>query len=293
MLFNFATILLAAAIGVVFALAGASHGLFCCDYPVMVLIVSGIFTVQILAFIPAYILRTEKFYDLAGSLTYITAVVTSIAAIQNADARSYLLTALILLWTLRLGYYLFQRVLRVGEDSRFAKIRHSFWEFLTAWILQGTWITFSLAAALAAITATKKIALDFFALSGSIIWLIGFLIEAVADWQKSQFRKNPANAGMFIRTGLWSWSRHPNYFGEIVLWIGIAVIAFPILRGWQFVTLLSPVFVAVLLIKVSGVPLLEAAADKKWGATPEYEAYKDNVSTLFPWRKMKSSKLQR
>jgi steroid 5-alpha reductase family enzyme len=104
----------------------------------------------------------------------------------------------------------------------------------------------------------------------------------VADNQKGRFKADPANQGKFISTGLWAKSRHPNYFGEIVLWIGVLLIAVPVLEGWQWVALLSPVFVALLLVKGSGVPLLEAKADKKWGGQPDYEAYKKNTPVLIP-----------
>ena len=116
--------------------------------------------------------------------------------------------------------------------------------------------------------------------SGLLIWAAGFAIEATADVQKSRFRADPANRGAFIHTGLWAWSRHPNYFGEIVLWIGVAVIALPVLQGWQYVTLISPLFVILLLTRVSGVPLLEKRADEKWGGQDDYEAYKRRTPVL-------------
>ena len=117
---------------------------------------------------------------------------------------------------------------------------------------------------------------------GGLTWAIGFGIEVVADRQKSVFREEPANAGRFISSGLWAWSRHPNYFGEIVLWIGVAVICLPVLRGWQWVTLISPFFVTLLLTRVSGVPMLEKRADEKWGGQEDYEAYKERTPVLIP-----------
>jgi steroid 5-alpha reductase family enzyme len=131
-------------------------------------------------------------------------------------------------------------------------------------------------------TAERRLALDGFAAVGGALWGVGFAIEAIADRQKRVFRANPANAGRFITSGLWAWSRHPNYFGEILLWVGIAVVAFPVLRGWQHVTLISPVFVYVLLTRISGVPMLESRGKQRWGEDPEYRAYKARTPVLMP-----------
>jgi steroid 5-alpha reductase family enzyme len=114
------------------------------------------------------------------------------------------------------------------------------------------------------------------------VWIVGFTVEVVSDRQKRRFRQDPANAGRFITTGLWAWSRHPNYFGEIVLWLGIALIALPALSGWQYVTLISPLFVYLLLSRVSGIPPLESRAEERWGNDPEFQAYKARTPVLFP-----------
>jgi steroid 5-alpha reductase family enzyme len=175
-----------------------------------------------------------------------------------------------------------RRIRRAGKDDRFEAIKPSFVRFLNAWTLQGLWVSLTLAAALAAITTTVRKDLGAFALVGFLVWAVGFAVETTADLQKSRFRADPANRGRFIQGGLWAWSRHPNYFGEIVLWIGVAVMALPVLRGWQYVTLISPLFVILLLTRVSGVPPLEKRADEKWGGQDDYEAYKARTPVLVP-----------
>lgn len=250
--------------------------------PVFALCVGLAFLIQWLVFIPAFRMQTEKFFDLTGSLTYISVI--SIAALLSAglDARSIILWALVVIWAGRLGTFLFRRVRKAGKDDRFDDIKPSLIRFLNVWTIQGLWVTFTMAAALVAITSTNHKPLDIFAIIGFLVWVVGFSIEVVADAQKSRFNANPENKGKFIQTGLWSRSRHPNYFGEIVLWAGIAIIALPVLQGWQWIALISPIFVTLLLTRVSGIPLLEKKADRKWGGQADYEAYKKNTPVLIP-----------
>jgi steroid 5-alpha reductase family enzyme len=192
------------------------------------------------------------------------------------------LLVLVAIWAGRLGTFLFRRIQKAGKDARFDEIKVSFIRFLNTWTLQGLWVSLTLAAALAAITTTTRKELGLFALIGLVVWVFGFGFEVVADAQKSRFRADPQNKGKFINIGLWATSRHPNYFGEIVLWIGVAIIAVPVLRGWQWITLISPVFVTLLLTRVSGVPILEKRADEKWGGQADYEAYKKRTPVLIP-----------
>jgi steroid 5-alpha reductase family enzyme len=269
-------------IGAGVAVAGSQGGSTVGGVPVFALCVALAFGIQWLAFIPAYLLQSEGFYDLTGSFTYITVTVVAVLLGPLADLQSLLLLALVVIWAARLGSYLFRRIRRSGKDARFDAIKPSFIRFLNAWTLQGLWVSLTLAAALAAITTTVRKDLGVVAIIGLLIWAAGFGVEAVADLQKSRFRADPANKGRFIHSGLWAWSRHPNYFGEITLWIGVALIALPVLQGWQYVTLISPVFVILLLTRVSGVPLLEKRADEKWGGQEDYEAYKTRTPVLVP-----------
>jgi steroid 5-alpha reductase family enzyme len=269
-------------IGLGVALAGSQGGASVFGAPIFALSVGLAFVVQWLAFVPAYLLQSEKFFDLTGSITYISVTALAVLLGPIVDGRSILLLPLVVIWAGRLGTFLSGRIRRAGRDARFDEIKPSFIRFLNTWTLQALWVALTLSAALAAITADNRKELDLFALAGFLVWVSGFAIELAADSQKSRFRANPENKGKFINTGLWASSRHPNYFGEIVLWVGVAVIALPILRGWQWVTLISPVFVAVLLTRISGVPILEKRADERWGGQEDYEAYKERTPVLIP-----------
>ena len=269
-------------IGVGVAFAGSQGGALAFGFPLFALLVGLAFLVQWLAFIPAFLLQTEKFYDLTGSFTYISVTIIAVLLSPVRDARSILLLVLVVVWAARLGAFLFSRISKAGKDVRFDEMKPSFFRFLNAWNIQGLWVVFTLSAALVAITTSIRKELGIFAIAGTLIWLFGFGFEVIADNQKSKFRATPENKGKFIQTGLWSKSRHPNYFGEIVLWIGVAIIALPVLRGWQWVALISPLFVTLLLTRVSGVPMLEKSADEKWGGQDDYEAYKERTPVLIP-----------
>jgi len=269
-------------VGALFAWAGSQGGASLGSLPVYALAVAAIFLIQWLVFIPSFLSQTEKYFDLTGSLTYISVTLFLVLVSPALDARSYLLAGLVLVWAGRLGTFLFRRVQKAGKDDRFDELKPSFIRFLNVWTIQALWITFTAAAAHIAIASSQRQAIDIFAILGLVVWAIGFAIEVIADSQKSRFNADPANRGKFIRSGLWARSRHPNYFGEILIWVGVAIIAIPVLQGWQWVGLISPVFVTLLLTRVSGIPLLEAKADQKWGGQPDYETYKQNTPVLIP-----------
>jgi steroid 5-alpha reductase family enzyme len=272
----------AVVVGALWAFAGSDGGDRVGGLAVFALAVIVAFVINWIVFVPSFSAQTEHYYDLTGSITYLTITLLTFTVADGRDARSLLLVALIMVWALRLGTFLFRRVRRDGKDGRFDKIKTNWAQFLMAWTVQGLWVSVTAGAALAAISSGDKQSIGVVAFIGLAIWAVGFGIEVMADRQKSAFRADPANDGRFITTGLWAWSRHPNYFGEITLWVGVAIIALPVLQGWQYVTLLSPVLVTALLTKGSGIPLLERRADKRWGGEADYEAYKANTPVLIP-----------
>lgn len=275
-------IAIAAILGLLFAFAGADGGESIGAIRSFTLLTAIAFGVNIAVFIPSYLAKTDHYYDLTGSLTYLTVTTVALFTAEVRDARTIIAAILIFIWAGRLGTFLFKRVKKSNGDRRFDKIKHSWIRFLMAWMLQGLWVTLTAGAALAAITSGSKTSFGLLGVIGLVIWLLGFAIEAISDHQKTAFKNDPANDGKFINVGLWRWSRHPNYFGEITLWTGMAIMVLPALHGWQLATLISPVFVFVLLTRVSGVSMLERRADKKWGTEPDYEAYKASTPVLVP-----------
>lgn len=282
-------ILICLVLGALVALAGSAGGLrlntSMGSLPLFALCGMVGFILHWLIFVPSYIWQTEHYFDLTGSLSFIATILLAqwlAGATASDDLRSLLLSGMVLTWALRLGSFLFLRVRRAGLDRRFNEIKTRFWRFLFTWTLGGLWVLITLAAALAAITSGRSVTVDALAWAGVALWLAGFMLEVVADRQKTAFRRDPANAERFIATGVWAWSRHPNYLGEMVLWVGVAVVAMPALAGWQYITLLSPVFVILLITRISGIPMLEERADEKWGQDPEYVAYKKSTAVLLP-----------
>ena len=234
-----------------------------------------------LLFIPAFIFKTEKFYDLTGSLSYITIILYVLISSNNGinNFGNIILSSLIIIWTLRLGSFLFLRIKKAGEDKRFREIKKSFSWFFMAFTFSGMWVSICALCALTGIS--NGIELTGVTYIGILLFLIGFALEIIADTQKTNFRKIKDNKDKFITTGLWKYSRHPNYLGEIILWIGVAIISYSSLEINQLFTLISPIFTYLLLVHVSGINLLEKSGEKKWGDLNEYKQYKKETPRLF------------
>ena len=237
------------------------------------------YIIQWIAFVPAYMFQTEKFYDLTGSLTYtsVFAYCMYLATLGTINWGSVIISILVIIWAGRLGTFLFTRIAKDGEDKRFRTIKPDMAQFFMTWTLQGMWVSVCSLCAITAIASDTGIILNNIFYIGLLMFVGGFAIEIVADQQKSAFRAIPENRNKFITSGLWSKSRHPNYFGEITLWTGVAVMSFSSLSGAEYLTLISPVFTYLLLVKISGVRMLEGRGQKTWGQDVEYIAYIKNT----------------
>ncbi|XP_030278356.1 uncharacterized protein LOC115584775 [Sparus aurata] len=229
--------------------------------------------------------RTEKFYDLAGSGTFILLAHLSRFWGGASHVRQKVQTGLVTTWGLRLGTFLFMRILKDGHDRRFNHVRDSPGTFFVYWTVQALWVFATLLPTLMLNTEKRDVPLGTRDYIGWTMWGLGFATQAIADQQKWLFKGDPDNAGKFIRTGLWAYSRHPNYFGEILQWSGLWLSASSVMQGPQYLSVASPLFVWFLLRFVSGVPILEKQAMKKWGSDPAFQDYIQNTPLLWPWPK--------
>ena len=242
---------------------------------VLALVVNGAF------FAVAAARRTDVVTDLSYSLTF--ALLAIVLPFTGARRTSQLIAALlVLLWAARLGAFLFRRILRMKVDHRFDEMRDKPLRFARFWLLQAITVAVVMLPVSYLLDRSSAPGVGAWGAAGAAAWLAGLLIEAVADAQKSAFRARDENRGRFIATGLWRYSRHPNYFGEILVWWGLFLYAIPFLDGAAFVVVIGPIFITLLLLFVSGIPLVERSADEKYGDDPAYRDYKRRTSILVP-----------
>lgn len=243
----------------------------------------GSFAIQAFFFVFAASFRTDKVTDLSYSLSFVALALALLFLGDPADPTRLLVAAAVTVWGGRLGGYLLVRVIRTGRDVRFDSIRDRLLRFAGFWLLQGitVWVVMIPAAVL--LSGSPGPRRGWSVALGLCVWAAGFAIEAIADAQKYRFRNRKENAGRWIRHGLWRYSRHPNYFGEMLCWWGIWIASTEALQGWSWLTVLSPAFLTAMLLFVSGVPTVEKRADEKYGDNEEYREYKRVTSTLIPW----------
>jgi len=242
---------------------------------------------NLLLFVPAYLFKTDKLTDISYAVTF--AVVAAAGFHQSSHTKLHrLLLIMILVWAFRLGSFLLMRVWKKGKDARFDEMRERFVTFLRFWLAQGLSVFVIMLAALSGF-AQHHTQVTFASWLGVVIFAVGLIIEAVADQQKFRFSRNPKNKGSWIDQGVWRVSRHPNYLGEIMVWIGLYFTVLSSLVGVTVLwALLSPLYIIVLLLFVSGVPILEKSAQAKWGSDPAFKKYVAAVPVLLPtWNSIK------
>jgi len=225
--------------------------------------------------------RTDIVTDLSYSLTFaLLAIVLPFTG--GREPVQLVVSLLVVVWAVRLGTYLFRRILRMKVDHRFDGMRDEPLRFARFWLLQAVSVAVIMLPTSYLLDRSDAPGFGAWAIAGVAVWFTGLLIEAAADAQKSAFKADDANRGRFITSGLWRYSRHPNYFGEILVWWGLFVYTVPALDGAAFAVVAGPLFITLLLLFVTGIPLLERSADEKYGDDPAYRDYKRRTSILVP-----------
>lgn len=234
-------------------------------------------------FIVAFKRQSDKLTDASYALSFMILI---IAAALMAPVSLYVIVATVLVcaWALRIGSFLVYRVIKTGRDARFDSFRASFFGFARFWILQAITAWILLIPLFLAFENEQQSSIASISIVGAIIIVIGIIVETIADTQKWRFSQKKSNKGKWIDTGIWKYSRHPNYFGEILVWIGVYLYAVPVLGLTEsLVALISPLLIICLLLFVTGIPLLEKSADERWGKLAAYKTYKRKTSILIPF----------
>jgi steroid 5-alpha reductase family enzyme len=248
------------------------------------LLTSGliIVAIQIVFFIFASALKTDKVTDLSYSMTFVAMALILLFSNARYALPQLLIALFITVWGLRLGGYLFSRIIRLKKDDRFDGIRENPLSFAGFWFLQAITIWIVLLPITVVLSMRSALSVSALTWVGAAVWGLGFVIETAADAQKYKFRNDPSNKGKWIDRGLWRLSRHPNYFGEMLCWWGLFLIASPYLEGMLMLSIFSPIFITFMLLFVTGVPTVEKKAEEKYGDNPEFLVYKNRTSLLVP-----------
>ncbi len=242
------------------------------------------FVINMFFFAFAAVFKTDKVTDFSYSLSFLLlTVILLISGTLPLSPVQLLIGLAIALWAFRLGSYLFYRILKIGKDDRFDDKRGNFLVFLKFWLLQALAVWAIMLPFTVVLTNPQAVFPLLTSTVGFVLFLTGLIIETVADMQKFSFKLKEANKHRWIESGLWGYSRHPNYFGEILLWWGLFIVVVPNLTGWNLITVVGPIFITLLLLFVSGIPLLEKSAEAKYGKLAEYQAYRESTSLLILW----------
>ena len=251
------------------------------EIPIVYLFTSSILILNSTFFLHSYIYKTDIFFDLVGSLSFLSIGVISLLLIPNIDANQILVFFLLLFWSLRLGPFLFIRRLGANNDERLKEFFNSPLSLYFLWSMNSLWVFFTSLSMIIIFSSPNENEFGLIQWLGLIVWVTGYVIEVISDSQKTKFNK--FNKGKFINIGLWKYIRHPNYLGEIIIWVGIFIISLNYIHSLtSFLSILSPIFVFLLLRFITGVPQLEARGKEKWGHLDEYNSYKEKTGLLFP-----------
>jgi steroid 5-alpha reductase family enzyme len=232
-------------------------------------------------FAVAAIRRTDVVTDLSYSLSFALLAI-ALPSLGAREPVQLVAALLVLIWAVRLGGYLLTRILRIKVDHRFDEMRDKPLRFARFWLLQAISVAVIMLPVSYLLGRDSAPDVGVWAVVGVAVWLVGLVIETVADAQKSSFKGKAENRERFITSGLWRYSRHPNYFGEMLVWWGLFLYSVPFLDGAAFAVVIGPVFITLLLLFVSGIPLLERSADAKYRDDPVYREYKRRTSILVP-----------
>lgn len=237
-------------------------------------------------FVVSLLTHRNDFADVAWGLGFVVLAWASFFMGGSSGVQGMIVTFLVTIWGLRLAGHIYSRNRGAAEDYRYRAWRKEWgaWfyprSYVQVYLLQGI-LLYLIAIPVLVINSHLSDHLTIVGLFGIAVWTAGFFFEVVGDWQLAHFVKNPDNKGKLMTTGLWQYTRHPNYFGEVTLWWGLWIVALSVPYGW--LTVVGPLTITVVILKVSGVPMLE----KKMAEHPDFAAYKRTTSMFVPWLKKK------
>jgi steroid 5-alpha reductase family enzyme len=242
----------------------------------------AVFLYMSAVFVVALLRKDNSIVDIAWGAGFIMVALLTFFLAGGFEARHVLISGLVLVWGIRLALHIYLRNRGRGEDFRYAKWRREWgkWvvprSFFQIFMLQGVFLIL-IALPIILVNGSSEAGLMPLDAAGAVLWLVGFFFEVVGDSQLSRFKKNPENRGKIMMGGLWKYTRHPNYFGEAAMWWGIFLIALSVRNGWA--AIISPLTITFLLLKVSGVAMLE----KKYAGNSEFAGYARRTSAFLPW----------